>query len=164
MWIIVQLIHDVVGFIKCFGGCTIQEPTNLNTVWIQSVFSTTQWGRFTINNIFRLKIKPIWHWRKLTKVHVWKMMFVATLALGLWPRQEGVTRLQAKRKPGSHITYSWECKKVWGSEPSHSQGNSHFGRWSPGGLPKLQRTISIVKTQWFVTLSISLESSWNLNV
>jgi len=46
------------------------------------------------------------------------------------------------RKPESHITYSWECKKVWGSEPSHSQGNSHFVRWSPDGLPKLHRAIS----------------------
>jgi len=30
--------------------------------------------------------------------------------------------VQAKRKPKSHITYSRECKKMWGSEPSHSQG------------------------------------------
>jgi hypothetical protein len=39
------------------------------------------------------------------------------------------------------MTYFQECRKVLGSEPSHSQGNSHFGRWSPGGLPKLQRAI-----------------------
>jgi len=39
--------------------------------------------------------------------------------------------MQAKRKPGSHITYYRECRKVWGSEPSHSKGNSHFGRSSP---------------------------------
>jgi len=30
-----------------------------------------------------------------------------------------------------------KCEGIWGSEPSHSQGNSHFGRWSPDGLPKL---------------------------
>jgi hypothetical protein len=36
------------------------------------------------------------------------------------------------------ITYSRESKEVRGSEHSHSQGNSHFGRGSPGGLPKLQ--------------------------
>ncbi len=74
-------------------------------------------------------------------------MFVATIALGLRPRQKGlqgcgprrspwvkakgITRLQAKKKPGnqskkvarvrakkkhgSHITYSRECKKMWGS-------------------------------------------------
>jgi hypothetical protein len=27
----------------------------------------------------------------------------------------GIARVWAKRKPGSHITYSRECKKVWGS-------------------------------------------------
>jgi hypothetical protein len=26
--------------------------------------------------------------------------------------------------------------------------NSHFGSWSPGGLPNLQRTIAKVKTHW----------------
>jgi hypothetical protein len=46
---------------------------------------------------------------------------------------------------------------VWGSEPSHSKGNSHFGRWSPGGLPKLQRAIWGVKTQFLVAFFISLE-------
>jgi hypothetical protein len=50
-------------------------------------------------------------------------------------------------------------QRVWGNEPSHSQGNSHFGRWSPGGLPKLQRAIWGVKTQWLVAFFISLESS-----
>jgi hypothetical protein len=53
---------------------------------------------------------------------------VATLALGLRPRQRG-------------------CKGTGQEEPSHSQGNSHFGKWSPGGFPKLQRAISKVKTQ-----------------
>jgi hypothetical protein len=54
---------------------------------------------------------------------------VATLALGLRPRQrglqgygpkgkkpesegKGIARVWAKRIPGSHITYSWECKKM----------------------------------------------------
>ncbi len=35
-----------------------------------------------------------------------------------------------------HTTCSRECKKVWGNEPSHSQGNSHFGRWESTGTPK----------------------------
>ncbi len=30
-----------------------------------------------------------------------------------------------------------KCEGMWGSEDSHSQGNSHFGRWSPDGLSKL---------------------------
>jgi hypothetical protein len=43
---------------------------------------------------------------------------------------------------------------VWGSEPSHSQSNSHFGKWSPGELLKLQRVIWKVKTQWLVAFFI----------
>ncbi len=39
-----------------------------------------------------------------------------------------------------------KCEGVWRSEHSHSQGNSHFGRWSPGGLLKFQRAISRAKT------------------
>jgi hypothetical protein len=45
-----------------------------------------------------------------------------------------------KGSPGV-TTHSREFKEVQGSEHSHSQGNSHFGRGSPSGLPKLQRAI-----------------------
>jgi len=57
--------------------------------------------------------------------------------LGLATKAKGLQGCEAKRKPVNHITYSRECKKVRESEPSHSQGNSHFGRWSPDGVPKL---------------------------
>ncbi len=57
-----------------------------------------------------------------------------------------------------------KCEGVWGSEPSHSQGNSHFGRWSPGGFLKLQRAISGVKPQWLVAFFYDIESSWNVDV
>jgi hypothetical protein len=88
---------------------------------------------------------------------------VATLALGLWPRQRGCKVVgQEKTQESHHILR--KCRKVWESEPSHSQGNSHFGRWSPDGLPKFQRAILGVKTQWLVTFFISLERSWNLDV
>jgi len=53
---------------------------------------------------------------------------------------------------------------MWGNEPSHSQGNSHFGRWTPGGLSKFHRAILGVKTQWLVAFFISLERFWNINV
>jgi hypothetical protein len=46
---------------------------------------------------------------------------VTTLTLGSWPRQ-GFARLRAKREAGSHTTYSRECEKVWGNEPSHPKG------------------------------------------
>jgi hypothetical protein len=73
---------------------------------------------------------------------------------------KGIGRVRAKRKPGSQR----KCEGVWGSEHSHSQGNSHFGRGSPGGLPKLQSACWRVKSQWFVTLFIPLERSWNVDV
>jgi len=57
-----------------------------------------------------------------------------------------------------------KCEGVWRSEHSHPQGNSHFGRWSPGGLSKLQRAIWRVKIQCLVTFFISLKSSWNVDV
>jgi hypothetical protein len=36
-----------------------------------------------------------------------------------------------------HISCFHECGKMWKSEPSHSQGNSHLGSWSPEGLLNL---------------------------
>jgi len=48
-------------------------------------------------------------------------LVVSTLAFGLWPKQ-GFARLQAKREARSHTTYSRECEKVWGNEPSHPKG------------------------------------------
>jgi hypothetical protein len=41
---------------------------------------------------------------------------------------------------------------------------SIIGSWSPGGLSKLQRVITRVKTHLLVELFISLESYWNLDV
>jgi len=114
----------------------------------------------------------------------WLLVVIATLALGSRPRQrrckvagqeEGSPGIKAKALQGcgprgsrgitSHTPGSVrKCEGVWGSEHSHSQGNSHFGRWSPGGLPKLQRAIKGVKPQCLVTLFISLESSWSVDV
>jgi hypothetical protein len=53
---------------------------------------------------------------------------------------------------------SRECKKVWRSEPLHFQVNSLFGRWSPGGLLNLQKTIVGAKTQWLEEFIISLKA------
>ncbi len=93
----------------------------------------------------------------------WWLLICRNPSLG-FDQGKGVARLRAKRKPESQITYSRECKKVRGSEPSHSQGNFHFGRWSPDGLLKLQRAILGVKNQWLVAFFISLEISWNADV
>jgi len=42
--------------------------------------------------------------------------------------------------------------------------NSHFGNWSPNGLPNFQRAIAGVKTHWVGEFVISLKSSWNVDV
>jgi hypothetical protein len=60
-------------------------------------------------------------WWVATKEVEWTTI-VATLALGLWPRQ-GLARVRAKRE-------AWKCRRVWGNEPSHSQVRSHFGSWN----------------------------------
>jgi hypothetical protein len=63
---------------------------------------------------------------KQSKFVITKDMVCRNPSFGLATKAKGL-----QGKPGSHIRDSWECRKVWGSEPSHSQGNSHFGRWSP---------------------------------
>jgi hypothetical protein len=63
-------------------------------------------------------------------------------------------------KFGSHISYSQECRKLWRNEPPHSQVSSHFGSWSPDGVPNLQREISRAKNHWIEKFFISLESFW----
>jgi hypothetical protein len=30
-------------------------------------------------------------------------------------------------RPKNHISCSWEFRKMWGNEPTHSQVDSHFG-------------------------------------
>jgi hypothetical protein len=58
---------------------------------------------------------------------------VTTLALGSRPRQ-GFAKLRAKKEAGSHTTYSRECGKVWGIEPSHPKGIPFWeleSRWTP---------------------------------
>jgi hypothetical protein len=48
--------------------------------------------------------------------------------------------VRPKGKLGSHISCSQECKKMWGSEPSQSQVNSHFGSWSPKWILKFSKS------------------------
>jgi hypothetical protein len=51
---------------------------------------------------------------------------VATLTLGSRPRQR-FARLWNKKEAKNHTTYSQECERVWGNEPSHPQGVSTLG-------------------------------------
>jgi hypothetical protein len=89
--------------------------------------------------------------------------FVATLALGLQPRQ-GLVKVQAKNVAWeSHFMFLgvWESVKEWSFT---LQMRSHFGNWSPDGFPNLQKVITSIKTHWIEKFLISLENSWNLNV
>jgi len=105
------------------------------------------------------------------------MFNVVTLTLGLATKVKGLQgceprgspRVKAKALQGcgpkgsrgvtSHTPVSVrKCEGVWGSEHSHSQNNSHFGRCNHGGLSKLQRAIAGVKPQCLVTFFISLKS------
>jgi hypothetical protein len=74
-------------------------------------------------------------------------VFVATLALGLQPRQ-GLARAWAKRE-----ARVGECE----NEHSHSQVSSHFGSWSPRGFLNLYKAILQVKTHCIKEFFISLE-------
>jgi len=79
---------------------------------------------------------------------------------GVKPR--GCPGIKAKGSPGvtSHTPGSVKSvRKCEGVNPHTPKANSHFGRWSPGGLPKLQRAIAGVKPQCIVAFFISLESS-----
>jgi len=67
--------------------------------------------------------------------------------------------VRAKSEPKSQISCSWECKRVGGNEPPHSEMNSHFGSWNPNGVPNLQRVIIGAKTHWIKEFLILLESS-----
>ncbi len=85
-------------------------------------------------------------------------------SLGLATKAKGVARLRTRKEPGNHSECSKECKKVSGSEPSHSQREFNFGSWNSDALPNLQKKISRVKTPWLEEFFIPLESSWNLDV
>jgi hypothetical protein len=67
-------------------------------------------------------------------------------SLGLATKAKRVTRAQAKRSVR-------KCE----DEDSHSQVSSHFGSWSLGGLPNIQRAISKVKTPCIEEFFISLK-------
>ncbi len=61
-------------------------------------------------------------------------------SFGLATKAKGLQGCEPRGSPGvtSETPESvGECE----GEPSHSQGNSHLGKGSPGGLSKLQRPI-----------------------
>jgi hypothetical protein len=73
-----------------------------------------------------------------------------------------VTKARACKVAGQEE--SWEWRKMWGNEPSHSQGSFHFGSWSLSEPPNLEKPIAKVKTHWIENFLLSLESYWNINL
>jgi hypothetical protein len=65
--------------------------------------------------------------------------YVATLALGSWPKQ-GLQGCKPKVNPGVTSHAPKECKRVWGNEPSHSQVNFHLDSWSPKWTPEFSES------------------------
>jgi hypothetical protein len=62
-------------------------------------------------------------------------------SLSVRDKSKGLQRCRPSVKVDSHISCSWECGRLQGNEPPHSQVSSHFRSWSPNGLPNLQRVI-----------------------
>jgi hypothetical protein len=92
----------------------------------------------------------IWYKKSFLNLHV--VISIAILALGSQPRQR-LARMWANRSVR-------ECE----DENSHSQMSSHFGSWSPGGLPNFRRTIVEIKMPHIEKFFISLESCWSVDV
>jgi hypothetical protein len=62
------------------------------------------------------------------------------------------------------LSFGRENVRECADEDSHSQVSSHFGNWSPNGLPNLQKAITGVKTPRIEIFFISLESYSSVDV
>jgi hypothetical protein len=85
-------------------------------------------------------------------------------SFGACDENKDLQRCGPKVKPNSHISCSWECRKVWGNEPTHSQVGFHVGNWGHDGLLNFLKIISRVKPNWIKNFLISLKRSWNSDV
>ncbi len=81
---------------------------------------------------------------------------------------KGLQRCEPRGKPSSHISCSWECRRMWRNEPSHSQISSHFGSW----LCTQNARSCGVKGNWhgnthgqeFVSFTCMLQLPWLANI
>jgi hypothetical protein len=135
--------NNLIFLTLCYGCKLLKHLLWFNDVncswWTQNLaylFMMVYFLRISFHNYVLLHV--------MKKIQCPKMLCVATLALGLRPRQR-LTKVQAKNEAQeSHfmLPWGWECRRVWGNEHSHSQVSSHFGSWSPGGVLNFQKTIS----------------------
>jgi hypothetical protein len=103
---------------------------------------------------------------QLSKIplQIHKEIICRKLSLGLVTKARACKGVGKERSPRVTSHVPEKCRWVWRNEPSHSQGSSHFGSWSLGGLPNFQRAIAGVKTHWIEALLIWLKRSWNVDV
>ncbi len=87
-----------------------------------------------------------WCWISIVALKVESDLIIDLATLGL----QGCGPRGSPRVTSHTTRNERKCEGVWGSERSHSQGNSHFGKWNFGGLPKFQKMISGAKTQWLM--------------
>jgi hypothetical protein len=57
---------------------------------------------------------------KLLGENKWKKTMCHNPKLGFTTKQ-GLTKVRSRVKPETHISCSWEYRRVWGNEPTHSQ-------------------------------------------
>jgi hypothetical protein len=153
-----------------FGSMCDSNKKSIGTsiVYICMVFQTSekdfQWSYF-IRNPFNVTCMQIVrsnnNGRFITNITCQNNFLVTTLALGLWPRQ-GHGKVWPESATHESYSHFQECKRAWGNEPTHSQGDLHFGNWTFDGIPNFQRVIWKVKIHWIEKLFISLEIFWGV--
>jgi hypothetical protein len=114
----------------CFNRCPLPSYFSRWTTFVNLFFC------HALHHVIRLKfVKYCNRYMRRTNLYVKnppltdynENVVCHNLSLGLATKAKGGARLQAKREPGSHSACSRECKRVRGSEPSHSQGSSTLG-------------------------------------
>jgi hypothetical protein len=91
------------------------------------------------------------------------IMICRNPSLGLVTNAKACKGVSQKKAWESHFMLLGVQKSVKDWTP-HSQMSSHFGSWTPNGLPNFQRAISGVKIHWIEKFLISLKSSWNIDL
>jgi len=148
----VQFLSITLMWTSCLNSCrSFRSLTNLPKckTWTKTMMAMlgVNWSQLIIKHLFGLSFKKV-----CCSGHL-------LLQPWFWARNQGkgLQTCRPRVKPGSYISCSWECRRVWSNEPPHSQVNSHFRNWNPNGLLNLQRAFIGVKIHWIENFLISLE-------
>ncbi len=108
-----------------FNGCKCKDTMNWHKLCYGCkgfiIIYSKCWGETSCHEFhFQLHHQHhVWFWRPICKKWT-SYLRCCNPSLGLQPKQ-GFAKVQAKSELEDHISCSWECKRVWGNEPSHSQ-------------------------------------------